>query len=150
MSTLVFPASVRDEVLRQHDELRGLLRDVMRAADMAAFEEPPCDRLIERGRELCLRFRDHLAFEDEWLKPVLAVLDSWGPERVRGLDEDHRRQRARIDDVLESMESSGDPAEMSEALNDLVEDLAHDMYEEELSFLCAPDMGAAMLTVERR
>jgi hypothetical protein len=150
MSTLVFPAAVRDEVLRQHDELRDLLRAATRAVDTADFEEPPCERLLSYGRELCLRFGEHLSFEDEWLKPVLAVLDSWGPERVRGLEEDHRRQRGRLGAVVDAIETSGDPDEVAELLTELVEDLALDMEQEELSCLCSPDMAAELLTVERR
>jgi hypothetical protein len=150
MSTLVFPASVRDEVLRQHDELRGLLRAVARDVDTADVDEPPGRRLMASGRELCQRFREHLSFEDEYLKPVLAVLDSWGPERVRGLEEDHRRQRCRLVAVMDAIETSGDPEEAAEELADLIEDLGLDMEQEELTCLAAPDMAAELLTVERR
>jgi hypothetical protein len=151
MSTLVFPAWVRDQVLQQHDELRALLQILADTfTDPLGPDERSPERLTTAGRDLCARFRAHLAFEDEALKPVLAVLDSWGPERVRGLEEDHKRQRRRIDSVVATLESSCDLGEVSLALCDLVEDLRRDMEDEEQGCLRAAGMSDALLTVERR
>jgi hypothetical protein len=145
MPTLVFPSWVRDQVLQQHDELRALLKTVAdRCAAPPGPDDPDSERLAAAGRGLCARFREHLAFEDQALKPVLAVLDTWGPERVRALEEDHKRQRRRLEDVVEMLESS-DVEEVPHVLGDLVEELRRDMEDEEEGCLRAEGMSAGLI-----
>ena len=51
-----------------------------------------CAEMRALGLELCDRLREHLVFEADALRPVFAVLDYWGPERIRGAG--HRARQA--------------------------------------------------------
>jgi len=93
--TLVFPASVREAVLDQHRELRAL----MQAVTDACAREPLArahdgERFVRMIRDLHRCFDAHLEFEESELGPVLAIVDHWGPERLRAMHEDHARQHS--------------------------------------------------------
>jgi hypothetical protein len=151
MPSLVFPSLVRDEVLKQHVELRGLLERVIAdaAPQSCAPGELDAEGLATKARDLCARFRTHLAFEEDALARVFAVLDAWGPERVRNLHDDHARQRREFDALLGMFESGGDVELLSVALRNLASDLLRDMEEEE-DRLGASPMSDDSLSVERR
>jgi uncharacterized coiled-coil protein SlyX len=150
--SLVFPTHVRKQVLEQHGELRALLQ---RVSDHTAPEgsgggELDSVRLRTTALELARRFRDHLSFEAEALKPVFAVLDAWGPERIRELENEHARQRQELDALLGRFESRENVDQLALALRGLVADLLRDMDEEEEGCLRASLLSAVSLTVERR
>jgi hypothetical protein len=151
MPSLVFPSLVRDEVLKQHVELRGLLaRAIVDAAPQpSAPSEMDAECLATTARDLCARFRVHLAFEEDALARVFAVLDAWGPERVRNLHDDHARQRKEFDALLGMFEAGGDVEVLAVALRNLASDLLRDMEEEE-DRLGAGLMSDDSLSVERR
>jgi hypothetical protein len=151
MPTLVFPSLVRDEVLGQHVELRGLLEQVIVDATpgRSASRNMEWADLGTTARDLCARFRAHLVFEETALARVFAVLDAWGPERVRNLHDEHTRQRRAFDSVLEMFESGDDVELLAVALRNLAADLLRDMEEEEDRLRESP-MSADSLTVERR
>jgi hypothetical protein len=149
MPTLVFPSKVRDEVLVQHSELRDLLRaTVDELARQAETGEADHARLRDLGRELCARFHEHLLFEDDHLVPVLAVLDSWGPERVRELHDEHARQRRTLGALWMMFDFASDLEELAAALRQLAEDMLRDMDAEEAGCLAAESMSASLLQVE--
>jgi hypothetical protein len=147
MSTLVFPSLVRDQVLEQHAALREMLRSAIEhvARWRLATRDRDVTRLRAFGRELCDRFREHLAFEDEHLRPVLAVLDTWGPERVRELHREHTRQREALDAFAASFETDADAEQTALALTALAEDIERDMAAEEDGCLGASAMSAGVL-----
>ena len=147
MPSLVFPALVRRQVLEQHGELRVVLERVIgRAAPVAR----DAVELAASAREMCGRFRVHLDFEEHALPPVFAVLDAWGPERVRDLRDVHARQRQVLDGLLGRFEAGGNVHELAGALRDLALDLLRDMEEEEDGCLRASLMSSDSLPVERR
>jgi hypothetical protein len=151
MPTLVFPSLVRDEVLEQHVELRVLLERVI---DEAKPGHPVSRNLDSEGLrttalELCARFRAHLTFEEDALARVFAVLDNWGPERVRNLHDEHAKQRRELDALLGKFESGGDVGQWAVELRNLASELLRDMEEEEVR-LRASEMCADSLMVERR
>ena len=146
MPIFVFPSLVRDQVMEQHAELRDLLEEVI-AATAAPNQDK--DRIEALARNLCERFRAHLAFEEQALKPVLAVLDSWGPERVRSLQDEHARQHRCLSGLLATFEMERDVEQLALALSALAVDLLKDMMEEEEGCLGTPEMAASLLTVER-
>jgi hypothetical protein len=150
MSSMVFPAQVRAEVLEQHAGLRELLGDTVEelARQRETGERDP-ERLRAAGRELCARFHEHLLYEDEWLVPVLAVLDSWGPERVRELHTEHTRQRRTLGGLWMMFDFATDVEELATALRELAEDLLRDMDAEEAGCLAAEAMSAPLVHVGR-
>ena len=148
MPLLVFPSHVRSQVLDQHVELRALLERAVAHLESPLGPDAGMTGAIVQEVSQC--FLAHLAFEDETLKPVFAVLDSWGPERVRDLDTDHARQRRQLAGLVAKLESKADVLDVAEALRGLVTDLLRDMEEEEGGCLRATAMSSGCLTVERR
>lgn len=152
MTTMVFPSHVRERILEQHAGLRTLLHDALEHAKRGACNDQELDaaRLRNIFLELCDQFRAHLAFESEALRPVFAVLDSWGPERIRELDTEHARQRRELDALRAKLESEETIYRLSAAIIELADDLLKDMDAEEDGCLRASLLSAVCLTVERR
>ena len=152
MTTLVFPSHVRERILEQHTELRTLLRGAMEHPERGPRNDQELDaaRLRAVFLELSERFRAHLVFESEALSPVFAVLDSWGPERIRELNLEHTRQRQELDSLRAKLDSEESIHRLSAAITELANDLLKDMDEEEDGCLRASLLSAVSLTVERR
>jgi hypothetical protein len=149
--TLVFPASVREAVLDQHRELRALMQGVLAAC---ACEGPPQqhdrERVVEMIRDLHRCFDAHLAFEERELGSVLAVVDHWGPERLRAMHEEHAHQRAGLADLLEGTQAGWQTEQLARVARGLVSELVRDMDDEESGCLDAKLLGAQFLEIERR
>jgi hypothetical protein len=151
--TLVFPASVREAVLDQHRELRGLLRGVLDECASPAQDDDR-ERFVRMIRDLRRRFDAHLEFEERELAPVLAIVDHWGPERLRAMHEEHARQRADLAGLLAGLfdgTAAGWQAEhLRRIVRSLVTELIRDMDDEESGCLDAKLLGAQVLEIERR
>jgi len=149
---LVFPSQVREELLEQHGALRTLLRRAIDGPDVATSGAAKIDGagMREIGLELCDRLREHLVFEADALRPVFAVLDFWGPERIRELDIEHARQRDELDALESKLDSQDDLQELSADLSKLAGELLKDMDAEEDGCLRASLLCDVSLTVERR
>ena len=152
MTRLVFPSHVREQILEQHAELRTLLRGAIEHAERGARDDQELDapRLRAIFLELCQQFRAHLVFESDALRPVFAVLDSWGPERIRELDNEHARQRQELDALGARLASEESIRRLSAAISELADDLLKDMDAEEDGCLRASLLSAVSLTIERR
>ena len=155
MPSLVFPALVRNQILEQHRDLRGLLEEVrrIRATDIRpASSEPSRDarRLADAARELCRRFQAHLSFEQAALTPIFAIIDAWGPERVKDLCDEHERQRRELDGLRRRFERDDDVERLADALHGLADALLRDMEEEEAGCLRASLLSADSLFSEPR
>jgi hypothetical protein len=145
MAALLFPSMVRDEVLAQHADLRMRLEELAEEVGLWRLGQAGSDeRLRALGRDLCARFHAHLRFEDDELVPVLAALDSWGPERVRDLRVAHARQRRKLAALWTQLDFEPDADEVERALADLAEDMSTDMESEE-RLLSQAGMSAALL-----
>jgi hypothetical protein len=146
MAALLFPSMVRDDILEQHADLRARLEELAEEVGLWRLGESGSgDRLRALGRDLCERFNAHLEYEDEELIPVLAVLDSWGPERVRELHVAHTRQRRKLAALWTRLDFEPDPDELERALADLAADMSGDMESEEQGLLSQPAMAAPLL-----
>jgi len=152
MAMLVFPSHVRERILEQHGELRTLLHRAIDAPEVASSGAATvdCAQLRAIGLELCDRLRQHLVFEADALRPVFAVLDYWGPERIRELDIEHARQREELDALRCKLDSADDLQELSADLSKLAGELLKDMDAEEDGCLRATLLCDVSLTVERR
>jgi hypothetical protein len=128
---LLFPLRVRSEVLAQHSILRELLERALSATTLGLQRQGMLDDLTRSARELHRRFRAHLAFEEKALVPILAMDEVWGPERAHTLLDEHRRQRAELDTLIEGIEEGWDMEHLALALRSLTVDLLRDMREEE-------------------
>jgi hypothetical protein len=127
----LFPARVRSEVLGQHTVLREILQEMLEATTRGLREEVDLGELAEAARELHRRFCAHLLFEERSLLPILAAEELWGPERAGELLEEHARQRAELDTLIEGLDAGWDTSRVALTLRSLVTDLLRDMGEEE-------------------
>jgi hypothetical protein len=137
-STLFFPATVRRQVLEQHNALRSLLQRALDQTTRGLLREGlGLAELAASTTELHRRLHAHLAFEERALAPILGVMDLWGPERVSELLREHARQRAEISAILEGIERGWDTERVAITLRSLAADLIADMAEEERGCLDA-------------
>ena len=140
-SSLLFPATVRRQVLEQHTTLRQLLQEALdQTTRCLQRRDPDFGQLTTSAQELHRRFHAHLAFEERALAPILAVMDLWGPERVADLLTEHGRQRAELDTILEGIEGGWDMERVALTLRSLAADLLIDMEEEERGCLAAEQL----------
>jgi ElaB/YqjD/DUF883 family membrane-anchored ribosome-binding protein len=154
MPSLVFPALVRTQILEQHRELRALLEEVLRIRASSAHPPGPAApsrdarRLAHTAEDLCERFQAHLAFEQAALTPIFAIIDAWGPERVKDLCDEHERQRRELDRLRERFQREDDVERRADALRGLADELLRDMDEEEAGCLRASLLSADSLFAE--
>jgi hypothetical protein len=145
-SSLLFPATVRRQVLEQHTALRALLQDALEQTTRC-LQRDTADfgRLTASAKDLHRRFHAHLAYEERALTPVLGAMDLWGPERIEALLAEHGRQRAELDTILEGIESDWDMQRLALTLRSLAADLLIDMEEEEQGCLAAAQLREEFL-----
>jgi hypothetical protein len=137
-SSLFFPASVRRQVLEQHDTLRTLLLGALDQTTRGLRREGPgLAELSASACELHRQLHAHLRFEERALAPILWVMDLWGPERVSELLHEHARQRGEINAILEGIDGGWDVERVAITLRSLAADLLIDMASEELGCLDA-------------
>jgi hypothetical protein len=130
-AVFLFPRAVRAQVLEQHVGLRRLLQEALDASTRGLTDPDDPAALGDVVLELRQRMVAHLLFEERSLLPVLAEVDLWGPERTQALREEHARQRAELDTLVEGMQSEWDVERTALALRSLATDLLIDMAEEE-------------------
>jgi hypothetical protein len=131
-SPVLFPTRVRLEVLEQHTVLREHLERTLEAtAQGLRGEDSAHTEVFASARDLHRKFRTHLNFEERALVPILATEELWGPERADALLEEHERQRAELDTLIEGIELGWDLGRLSLVLRSLAVDLLRDMREEE-------------------
>jgi hypothetical protein len=149
--TLVFPASVREQVMQQHTDLRAMMRGLLdECACHLRQDETSRARFAVKVHELSRYFASHLEFEEQTLSPILAIVDHWGPERRRDLHEEHSRQRAEFARLIARMDGGCNTTELVRLVRNLITDLTSDMDEEEYGCLRPALLGATFLEIERR
>ncbi len=143
-------ATVRDQVLEQHVQLRDFLQRALAATTQVLRGEPLATLgLTHIVRGLRARFRFHLAFEERHLAPLLARTDIWGPQRVSRLLEEHACQRAELDTLIEGIEADWDAERLAVATRSLVTELLLDMAEEERGCLNADLLRDDVVNVDQ-
>jgi hypothetical protein len=146
----LFPSTVRNQVLEQHQELRRLLGHTLEQTSRCLLRHgPDLGDLTAAARELRRRMFAHLAFEERALAPILAAMDLWGPERVQALLDEHRRQRAELDTVIDGIETDWDAERAALVIRSLTIDLLRDMEEEEKGCLSAALLLEEVLHLEK-
>jgi hypothetical protein len=149
--SLLFPSMVRDQVLTQHEQLRELIGGILAGEIGCERGDGPDAEAIERSaRQLHGRFREHLAFEEQTLAPVLWLVDGWGPERVQDLRREHARQRQALDALIVGLESGWSTERTGRELRSLAQALLQDMKEEEEGCVRADLLCDGVMDRERR
>lgn len=122
-------ARARKLILEQHGTLRQRFADLKKM--MAARDY---QGLAKAMAPLRTEFLQHLKDEEEYVRPLLADLDAWGPARVDQMNEEHVRQTADIHTLVE-IASRGQTSELLQALNTFIDEILADMKDEEKSML---------------
>jgi hemerythrin-like domain-containing protein len=95
---------VRERILQEHAELRGMLDEVHSLAErFEGGDAQVSQTLRERGLRLYERFAAHLDLEDRLLAPALRKAGGPGPERAERLAREHREQRELLDYLMERL-----------------------------------------------
>jgi iron-sulfur cluster repair protein YtfE (RIC family) len=82
---------LRERLLAQHRQLRGLLQNVHEHTERirAGGGAPAVDGLRNVLRDLRDSTVAHLAEEDACLRPLLPDIDAWGPQRMALMEKEH-------------------------------------------------------------
>lgn len=77
----------------------------------------------------------HMGFEESELVPLLRRSDDWGPEKAAVLLDEHARQRAELNTLLEGENGAWDDRAIALIIETLVGEILEDMQEEEKGVL---------------
>lgn len=130
------PSEVRLQVLDQHAELREKMELLEETAHQSLATTIQEQALFAELTAFLRCLRDHMSFEDDALKRVLAEADPWGPERVARFEHDHEQQRRWID-LLADPTASREDNEFAFLTLGFLSVLRRDMEEEERHVLSA-------------
>jgi len=121
----------RDEILREHADLRGLIAEIEDLLERFARGEPEAATMLHASAgALYTRFIAHLVLEDRILVPSLQ--DAFGPESAEPVVRDHAEQRAFLGYLMGRLGSNASPAALiANDLRQFLTLLGSDMAEEE-------------------
>jgi hypothetical protein len=140
------PGRVREVILAQHEQIRGLLDKLDRNATHLMAMAVPSDSAREGTRQLalvlCLVLVSHIEFENRVLTAALEALDASGPLRAERLRSDHAEQLLLLGAYSDALEhDAGSGAELALSAWQLVSLIREDMRYEEATMLgpwCSP------------
>lgn len=127
--------AARHGILQQHEWIRVVLDRCGAAAKARLEDDAPAESVVSAISELRSAMVAHLAFEESVLLPLLRDDLPLGPARADRLLDEHTRQRAMLDVLLEEARAQPDLPVLAMKLAFLTEWLYADMLEEERSLL---------------
>ena len=145
------PREVRTMILEDHKELRTRLARLSECLEVERLEAHGDELTNARQHfdKVSRFFAAHIAFEDEFLVPLLRDDFAWGEIRARAILEHHAEQREELADLARLVRSeSVDPEGLRANLDTFVSSLAIDMQEEEAGVLRPDILGDDIVTVE--
>jgi iron-sulfur cluster repair protein YtfE (RIC family) len=128
----------------EHSALRGRLAKVVRTCRAALHDEKRRAEVVAELRQLVSAIREHLAYEEEALLPLLRESDAWGAARVELLKEEHERQRETLVALLEDAnEGTRSLAELVDEIVWFARSFEKDMQREEAGLAAASEVVVA-------
>lgn len=124
------PSEIRTIILGEHDVLRGRLTEIEDDLNRAATDTASRGRLPRTLTLFYEQFLQHIAHEEDILRPVLADIDNWGPIRIEQMDAEHVEQRRTIGE-LSRLEPEPDLSAYTAKIRAFVSEIRHDMDAEE-------------------
>ena len=128
------PGEIREHILRDHVRLRALLQDIRMLTHSAEKDSAVSDTLRHSLMEFIEVFFRHLESEESLLPDVVEGADSWGPERLAHMSEEHSAQRAALRELSYRAQKEPPQALAADA-NALVDTILRDMSAEERDLL---------------
>lgn len=129
------PTEVRGRVFEEHRRLRRSLVRLQELARSVTLDESLAPALRMNLRALLAEFARHLDSEDRILMPLIETIDAWGCERAGRMREEHRIQRALVEQMFDRAERRVDPDQLAADVDALVLRIFRDMHEEEEELL---------------
>lgn len=83
------PSQALDELVRQHELLRACMDDCEHLADLVDAGRGDVGALVRQVAALREAFEAHNHFEEQVLRPVFRVLDTFGEARIEYMFADH-------------------------------------------------------------
>ena len=130
-------SEIRDELLSQHESLRGHLEAARLAVRRWAAGEVPVQHVRNELAALADALRTHNMREEAALRDLIRTIDAWGPERVEIMNEAHVREHHDIFEALYAVSQTQDAREGVAELDRLRTRLLEHMAREEETFLNA-------------
>jgi hemerythrin-like domain-containing protein len=139
MSGSLSAAAVRQLVIDDHAELRPMLDEVERLANLFERGDSSTGPILrQHGFEFYKRFSGHLELEEEHLAPKLLSAGERGRTLSDRLDHEHREQRELLQYLLERLGESTTPTLLiARELRNFVAYVRFDMQHEEQDLLSA-------------
>ncbi len=135
------PSQVRRRILEDHEHLRGALNALEALADaLVAGDREPVAAALAALHGMKDRFFDHLDLEEAIMVPALRDADAWGPERAQLVLDEHREQRAELEEMVRELDRPDVlPETIGRRIHAWIEALRVDMEHEEAAVL-SPDL----------
>ncbi len=131
------PSQIRDELLSQHQGLRGRLEVTRAVVERWAKGEVPQAHVRTELAGLSDALRNHNLVEERTLRELIRSVDAWGPVRVEIMDEAHIGEHRDLFDALHAMSLADSPHEAAQELERFRTRLLQHMDKEEAGFLNA-------------
>lgn len=131
------PSQIREELLSQHEGLRGHLEVTRTVLERWANGEVPQAHVRTELTRLSDALRTHNLTEERTLRELIRTIDAWGPVRVEIMDEAHIDEHRDLFDAFHAMALAEDPREAVQELARLRARLLQHMDKEEAGFLNA-------------
>jgi hemerythrin-like domain-containing protein len=132
------PSEVRERILKEHESLRALARNVENLADRAVTRDG-AQELLKRIDEFWFALNRHIDGEEMALAPILQSIDAWGPVRLERMKSMHVEQRAALGAIHRAITETRIMSEVYEQARRLIAVVLFDMADEEGDLL-HPDL----------
>jgi iron-sulfur cluster repair protein YtfE (RIC family) len=124
------PIDARQELLRQHERLRGLLSEIEAAARQFLEGGAGAAAFGPALAHLRTELAAHNAAEEAWLLPLLRADPSWGSQRVERMFEEHAGEHAALASAFVGLER-----DVAARIDEVAEELRAHMDAEERTIL---------------
>jgi hypothetical protein len=131
------PGKIRDELLVQHEGVRGRLDAALRASHQWASGKQPSAQLHDELAKLGAALRSHHLHEERALRELARCIEEGAPGRDAILSPEHAGEHSELCDALFRLGSMPDPEESGRELQRFSERLLAHLTWEEKAFLNA-------------
>jgi hypothetical protein len=131
------PGKMRDELLAQHEGVRGRLDAALRASHQWASGKTPASRLRDELERLDAALRSHHLSEERALRELARRIEEGAPGRDAMLTPEHVGEHQELCDALLRLGYNTDPGDSGRELEKFSAQLLAHMTWEEKAFLNA-------------
>lgn len=127
-------SEIRDELLGQHAELRGMIKRTRLIAEATANGELEIFALHDSVKRLADAVRRHNLCEESLLRDIIPTADAWGPMRAEAMTNEHVEEHEDIYAALLGVPNAT-PTQAATVVTGLLDRVLDHMRREESAFL---------------